>query len=203
MDDIDDDQLRPRISIDAMRAWIRIKTDIQREIEQEAREYATQHNLPPDSFLQSATIYANEVFKIAQSNIRVGGRDYDTLQPHEQDAEPFDEVLDRQIWALAGTRLEWLYKISSDRREEPGKLADRLLAHFREADAIEAQWEAEMPSFMDEDEDMDTGPVLNIDASLGQEIMSVSNELGQTLPAQQERAKRARRVEADIKAIQP
>ncbi|KAJ7069923.1 hypothetical protein C8F01DRAFT_1048962 [Mycena amicta] len=217
MDDIDDDQLRPRISIDTMRAWITIKTELQREIETEARDYATQHNLPPDSILQSAKIvrsvgplsvshsfpqYTNEIFRIAQANIRVNGRDYDSLQPHEQDAEPFDEALDRQIWALAGTRLEWFHKIASERREKPTQIAAALAADLKEQAVLEEQCMAQLPSFA-EDEDMDPSPILHIDDSVTREILAVSRELTQTIPAQQERAERARRVEAEIKALRP
>nr|GAT58770.1 predicted protein [Mycena chlorophos] len=186
-----------------MRAWITIKSEILREIEAQARSYATQNNLPPERILDSAHIYATELFNIAQSNIRLNGRDYDSLQPHEQDAEPFDEALDRQIWALSGTRQEWFDKIASDRRDKPSEIAANLAAHFKEADAIEHEWATQMPSYIDEDEDMDPSPILQIDDAVTREILAVSNELTQTIPAQQERAERAKRVEAEIKSLRP
>ncbi|KAF7314172.1 hypothetical protein MKEN_00889400 [Mycena kentingensis (nom. inval.)] len=192
----------PRISIDTMRAWIRIKQTIQHEIEQQTRSYATQNNLQPDSLLISAQQFTEQLFKIAQANIRVNGRDYDSLQPHEQDAEPFDEALDRQIWAIAGTRLEWHTKLGTERRDIPPQIADRLQAGFRKEQERDEAWEEGIAEGMDEDDGGD-GPMLDLDKSVTREILAVAGELAQTLPAQHERAQRSERVEAEIKALRP
>lgn len=54
--------------------------------------------------------------------------------------EPFDEALDRRIWSLADTRLQWHKRIAETRRELPisieGTVVD-LLEEQRVADAEE------------------------------------------------------------------
>ena len=52
--------------------------------------------------------------------------------------EPFDETLDRRIWSLADTRLQWHKRIAETRRMVPAETESTmkiLLEHHRELDA--------------------------------------------------------------------
>lgn len=51
--------------------------------------------------------------------------------------EPFDETLDRRIWSLADTRLQWHKRIAETRRTVPAETESTmktLLEHHRELD---------------------------------------------------------------------
>lgn len=53
--------------------------------------------------------------------------------------EPFDEALDRRIWSLADTRLQWHKRIAETRRTIPTEIettVSTLLERHRELDAI-------------------------------------------------------------------
>ncbi|KAJ6584808.1 hypothetical protein B0H19DRAFT_1106702 [Mycena capillaripes] len=198
---MDHDEL-PRISISSMRVWLRIKSEFTREIQAKVNAYAKQHNLPArrrEEMLKSSQEYVDETFKISQANIRINGRDFDSLQPHEQDAEPFDEALDRKIWALAGSRLEWHRKIATERREKPLILEDALQELVKEHETLDAELEIP-PTLPDVD---DEGPELDVDDAVMGQIFAVTGELTQTLPNQRERSERSRAVEAEYKALKP
>jgi len=52
--------------------------------------------------------------------------------------EPFDETLDRRIWSLADTRLQWHKRIAETRRTVPAETESTmktLLEYHRELDA--------------------------------------------------------------------
>ncbi|KAJ7099553.1 hypothetical protein B0H15DRAFT_552193 [Mycena belliarum] len=195
----------PRISVGSMRVWLRIKSEFTRAVETKVDEYAAQNRLPEErrnAMHREAQQYAEETFKRAQHNIRINGRDFDSLQPHEQDAEPFDEALDRRIWALASNRLEWHRKIAAERREAPidmertfQKLCDEHQTLDAELDELESDGE-------DMSEDPDPAPDL-VDGELLGQILAVTGELSQTIPSQQERSERSRAVEAEFKALKP
>jgi hypothetical protein len=51
--------------------------------------------------------------------------------------EPFDETLDRRIWSLADTRLQWHKRIAETRRTVPAETESTmktLFEHHRELD---------------------------------------------------------------------
>ncbi|KAJ6589895.1 hypothetical protein DFH09DRAFT_1140369 [Mycena vulgaris] len=194
----------PRISVGSMRVWLRIKSEFAKTIETKVDEYATQNNLPParrDAMRQNAQQYVDETFKIAQHNIRINGRDFDSLQPHEQDAEPFDEALDRQIWALASNRLEWHKEIAADRRHKPIALESALESTFQKLYQEHDTLDTELNGL---DSDVEEGSdSYVVDGELVGQIVAVTGELSQTIPSQQERSERSRAVEAEYKALKP
>ncbi|KAJ7935480.1 hypothetical protein B0H13DRAFT_2649624 [Mycena leptocephala] len=151
--------------------------------------------------LKSSQQYVEETFTIAQANIRINGRDYDSLQPHEQDAEPFDEALDRKIWALAGSRLEWHRKIAIERREKPLALENTLQELVKEHETLDTELETAQLSLPDMEDD--ESPELDVDDAVMGQIFAVTGELTQSLPSQRERSERSRAVEAEYKALKP
>ncbi|KAJ7645513.1 hypothetical protein DFH06DRAFT_1300954 [Mycena polygramma] len=193
----------PRISISSMRVWLRIKSEFTREVQKKVDLHSKQHNFSPrrrDDMLKGAQQYVDETFKVAQSNIRINGRDYESLQAHEQDAEPFDEALDRKIWALASSRLEWHRKIAIERREKPLILEDTLHELVKEHETLDVELEEEPPL---PDAEVDDSPRLEVDQSVIGQIFAVAGELSQTLPNQRERSERSKAVEAEFKALKP
>ncbi|KAJ6508968.1 hypothetical protein C8R45DRAFT_969446 [Mycena sanguinolenta] len=200
---MDHDEL-PRISLPNMRVWLRIKADFAREIRNKVDEYAKHRNLSArrkEEMLQQSQQYVDQWSTIAQANIRINGRDFDSLQPHEQDAEPFDEALDRKIWALAGSRLEWHRKIALERRNKPLSLEHTLQELVKEHETLDADWDMEEASLPDVDDD--DGLQVNVDDAVMGQIFAVTGELTQSLPTQRERSERSREVEAEFKALKP
>jgi len=55
------------------------------------------------------------------------------------DMEPFDEALDRRIWSLAATRLQWQKRISETRRRLPLEIETMILELMEEQKAAEAE----------------------------------------------------------------
>lgn len=78
--------------------------------------------------------------------------------PHHHDhadfaaTEPFDEKLDRSLWALNDERVNWETKVAEKRRQLPNQVADLLEGLEMRRDA--AQW---MPSEEDVAEEASTG----------------------------------------------
>ncbi|KAJ7888772.1 hypothetical protein B0H13DRAFT_2041994 [Mycena leptocephala] len=195
----------PRISLPNMRVWLRIKADFAREVKHKVDEYAKQRNLSPprrDELLQQSQQYVDQWSTIAQANIRINGRDFDSLQPHEQDAEPFDEALDLKIWALASSRLEWHRKIAIERRDKPISLEHTLQKLVKEHEGLDADANADIepdePSLLD-DEDLR----VDVNVEVMGQIFAVTGELTQSLSTQRERSERSRAVEAEYKALNP
>lgn len=54
-----------------------------------------------------------------------------------RDTEPFDEALDRRIWSLADTRMQWLKRIAETRRKLPEELATELAGKTEEHQEFE------------------------------------------------------------------
>lgn len=79
---------------------------------------------------------------MAQANLRVNGHNFDSIDVAGQgelvhplsahfanshtDMEAFDEALDRRIWSLADTRLQWHKRMAKTRREVPKEIRSRL-----------------------------------------------------------------------------
>ncbi|KAJ7502998.1 hypothetical protein B0H11DRAFT_1987323 [Mycena galericulata] len=193
----------PRISIPSMRVWLRIKSQFARETEAAILKDAQERHLSDDrktAMLKSGQEFVEKTFEIAQHNIRINGRDFDSLQPHEQDAEPFDETLDRRVWALADNRLQLHSEIARKRRGTPLEIENELKLLAAENDALDAEPTTPPP---DPDEDMGEGPQLDLDEHVLAQMQAVVGELGQSIPSQQERSERSRAVEAEYKGLKP
>ena len=61
------------------------------------------------------------------------------LLTYMAEMEPFDETLDRRIWSLANTRLQWHKRIAETRRTIPTDIegsVSSLLEQHRELDTV-------------------------------------------------------------------
>ncbi|KAJ7223958.1 hypothetical protein C8J57DRAFT_1391069 [Mycena rebaudengoi] len=192
----------PRIAIPSMQVWLGIKSRYTSTVEVEVEKYARQNKLSADhnALLLEARALAEKTFEIAQHNIRINGRDFDSLQPHEQDAEPFDEALDRQIWSLASTRLQWHRKIAEQRRDTPVAFERSLQDLFSEHEKLDLE-DLDSP---DSDVEMNSSASeIDVDGEVFGQITAATSELRQTIPSQHERSERSRNVEAEFKALKP
>jgi hypothetical protein len=62
--------------------------------------------------------------------------------------EPFDEALDRRIWSLADTRLQWHKRTTRMRRETPEEIQTRLSSHL---DRLVKAYDQPLPDVTDQD----------------------------------------------------
>ncbi|KAJ7855881.1 hypothetical protein B0H14DRAFT_2753708 [Mycena olivaceomarginata] len=197
---MDHDEL-PRISLPSMRVWLRIKADFAQQVHARAEQHAKY--LPParrEQLLKAAQQYVDQWSTIARPIFASTGA---TLTPSNRTSKtrkPFDEALDRKIWALAGSRLEWHRKIAQERREKPISLEHTLQELVKEHESLDADLDMEEPSLPDEDDD---GLQVDVDDAVMGQIFAVAGELAQSLPTQQERSERSRAVEAEYRALKP
>ena len=59
---------------------------------------------------------------MAKPNLRVNGFDYET---YVSKTEPFDEALDRKVWAVESERVQWEATLAELRRKTPGQIRER------------------------------------------------------------------------------
>lgn len=86
--------------------------------------------------------FVESTFSMAQENLRVNGHNFGSFDAAGQgkfihpypahfakshtDMEAFDEALDRRIWSLADTRLQWHKRMAKTRREVPKEIQSRI-----------------------------------------------------------------------------
>jgi hypothetical protein len=59
--------------------------------------------------------------------------------------ELFDEALDRRIWSLADTRMQWLKRIAETRRKRPEEVATELAKMIEEHQVFENHTSSDVP----------------------------------------------------------
>ena len=108
---------------------------------------------PTISFLPTPVVtcrkFIDQTSTTALPNLRINGQPYGHLDDNQYGlypipcycyeysrsdplAEPFDEALDRRIWSLADTRMQWLKRIAETRRKLPEELATELAGKTKE-----------------------------------------------------------------------
>ncbi|KAG5635427.1 hypothetical protein H0H81_011317 [Sphagnurus paluster] len=93
----------PRISVGSVQDWNRLKTNYKAAALESLEERITTERL-----------HNERDAMIAHANQHV-------------DTEPFDEALDRRIWSLADTRLQWQKRIAETRRTLPQEIESSIL----------------------------------------------------------------------------
>ncbi|KAH9484192.1 hypothetical protein JR316_0003672 [Psilocybe cubensis] len=117
--------------------------------------------------------------------------------------EPFDEALDRRIWSLADTRLQWHKRIAETRRTVPVEIestVSALLERHRELDAILLPVGSE--DLSEEDTTTDDDVNHRVEHCL-QNTSALANELDQTISQQQERGERVTVIAKEVKSLKP
>ncbi|CAA7267955.1 unnamed protein product [Cyclocybe aegerita] len=83
--------------------------------------------------------FIDRTFALAQPNLRVNGHNFESFDENGREMEPFDEILDRRIWSLADTRLQWHKRIAETRRTIPSEIESAistLMQEHRDLDTI-------------------------------------------------------------------
>ncbi|KAK0228290.1 hypothetical protein IW262DRAFT_1350143 [Armillaria fumosa] len=201
-----DDMLR--INVDAQADFQRIKADYSRQflsfVEEQIRTQGLENQRA--AMVAHAQQYLDKTFSMAQSNLRINGCNQ-PLAEGDPDMEPFDEALDRRIWALADTRLGWHKVVAETRRTVPMEIEatfEKLIRQERDADAADDDPDISV--------DEDTEPLPG-DQFLARRYSKIQDELykaiaettslDQAIPNQTERSHKYENASAEIKTLKP
>jgi len=117
----------PRVSVDTVQDWQRLRSNCKNAAlaHLQAQIGATSLGGEQDALLSHMNQFIDLSFSTAQPNLRVNGHNFEALND-KGDMEPFDEALDRRIWSLADTRLQWHRRIAETRRNVPLELGTSI-----------------------------------------------------------------------------
>ncbi|KAG6819230.1 hypothetical protein H0H93_013973 [Arthromyces matolae] len=215
----------PRVSLATVNDWHRLKSNYTSAVLDVLEEHI--QSLPPSPERETLLAYTNQyierVFEMAQPNLRVNGHNFESLDQNEQNTEPFDEALDRRIWSLANTRLQWQKRIAETRRTLPHDFEGTIHTLLNQQRGVDAETTAAIELRTPEDVDPDAfegmfhlGHLNNsvkttfskseapheppIEEGF-QKTAALSEELDQTTASQEERAARARIAAGEMKAL--
>ncbi|PCH39570.1 hypothetical protein WOLCODRAFT_141311 [Wolfiporia cocos MD-104 SS10] len=200
-----------RISIDTLQDWQRVRANYTAAAMQVFNEEMANSMDDLSGERQVLERYMQQfiqsTFEMTRENLRVNGRNYEDVEMDEEE-EPFDEGLDRHIWALSEQSLKWDREIAQKRRETPReveRLIGELLERQREVDADEDASENQ------EDVDMAGGAIPKADPALeaalerttkvATRVEAMVAKLQQKVPLQTERTERVQTVAAEVKAL--
>ncbi|KAI0687821.1 hypothetical protein BC835DRAFT_1419656 [Cytidiella melzeri] len=204
----------PRISVDTLQDWERIKTSyveaamkeledsMKREKKDEASKEALRGHLKR---------FIERTFEMASKNLRVNGRNFEDMDEDEQGGRlPFDEALDRHIWSLSDQSLQWDGEIGRKRREKP-KEVERLVGELVEARMAVDEDEREeferdiiqrRGMHVEERDEQDVGVSEEVQ-DVAKRTFSIVDELQQSVQLQHVRSERLKTVTKEIKALKP
>lgn len=188
----------PRISVGSAQDWEKLKIKYRKEAIEILEKYIPADGLgnERDALMRRANEIIDQTFRIAQSNIRINGQNFELLgDGMGSHTEQFDEALDRRIWSLAATRLQWQKKIAQTRRKFPSEM-ETVLQHL-----LEEQRTVEMdPEEIVPDSDVDDAEAgLPQIQKWSQPVLALGEELSQTIPVQEERSRRFSSVTSSLK----
>ncbi|KAG6861900.1 hypothetical protein C0995_010606 [Termitomyces sp. Mi166 len=213
----------PRVSLATVNDWQRLKANYTSNVLDVLDEHTESHGLVAerDALLAHANQYIERVFEVAQPNLRINGHNFESLDQDEYsasalptrvapsdlppDTEPFNEALDRKIWSLADTRLQWQKRIAEKRRTLPQQFERTILDLFNQQRVIDASATAARHTEVVEDTDPDDIDEIIPSHSHIEEgfrkTVALGEELDQTTVSQEERAERARAAAGEVKAL--
>ncbi|KAF9466435.1 hypothetical protein BDZ94DRAFT_221698 [Collybia nuda] len=200
----------PRVSVGTVQDWQRLESNYKRatlsHLDQQilAKSLTTER----DALLKHINQFIDQTLKAARPNLRINGQNYESLDHGGLNVESFDEVLDRRIWSLADTRLQWQKRIADTRRKVPTEIENTFTDLLKQQQVADAEMQAKSIAELIEDKN---------DGSSGDEplprypqieegfhkTLTLGDELDQTIPSQLERADRVRMVAAEVKALKP
>ncbi|KAF9472210.1 hypothetical protein BDN70DRAFT_971890 [Pholiota conissans] len=197
----------PRVSVGSVQDWKKVRSNYEAAAASKLLELLVLHNAADER--DTVTAYLEQfieiTFRLAQPNLRVNGHNFESLDAGGRDMELFDETLDRRIWSLADTRLQWHKRIAETRRSIPTEIestVSTLLSQHRELD------NADFSVLVDDSWDEQSIPGENdihqrrIEEVL-QSTSALAYELTQTLSRQQERGHKVQSTTAEVKSLTP
>ncbi|KAF8623974.1 hypothetical protein AX15_006128 [Amanita polypyramis BW_CC] len=202
-----------RISIENAQSWQRLETSCRHAVLHRLGDEITRRALADESAgLQAHVLqFIAQTLASAQPNLRVNGQLYGNLDDSQY--EPFDEALDRRIWSLADTRMQWFKRIAETRRKLPQELTTDLVIMTQENQAFDINFGADTQ--VPDSDLLDTGLQKDNYHTIIQQLTALGDELDQVreqpniaitylclqlLPEQRHRVERTKAVAVDMKA---
>lgn len=198
----------PRISIDSLRDWHRMKSNFTNAVFEQFDRRIHQNGLESEraALLPHLQQFIDTTFEKAKPNVRINGKKFEEVKDDddEREVEPFDEALDRETWSLYNQRLQWDLELATKRRKRPQEVADLFEDLFKAQEA--AMGELDEPAEEEEDR---PDPSLPDETILAQtedtfsNVAGLSEGLSQTVETQRDRIRRLRDAEEEVNAIKP
>ncbi|KAI0253908.1 hypothetical protein BJV78DRAFT_1190228 [Lactifluus subvellereus] len=220
----------PRISIDSLRDWHRIKANFTKAVFDQFDQRLRQNRLESEraSLVPLVQQFIDTTFEKAKLNVRINGKKFEDLKDEDdgtfvaagdaggsvslieivgisdREVEPFDEALDRETWSLYNQRLQWDLELATKRRKRPQEVAELLEDLFKVQEA--ALEELDGPVEEDDDEDrpdasLPDETVLARTSDTFSKVAAISEGLRQTVMTQHERLRRLQDVDEEINAL--
>ncbi|KAI9456222.1 hypothetical protein BJY52DRAFT_567919 [Lactarius psammicola] len=196
----------PRISIDSLRDWHRMKSNFNDAVCELFDQRIRQNGLESEraSLLPHLQQFIDTTFEKAKPNVRINGKNFEEVKDGDDEVEPFDEALDRETWSLYNERLQWDLELATKRRKRPQEVADLLENLFKAQDAV--MGELDEPAEEEEDHLDPSLPDETILAETGDSFSNVaglSEGLSQTVKTQRDRIGRLKDAEEEVNALKP
>jgi len=188
------------IQIDTVEDWERLKSNFTDAIERalDAQLGPTASLAVRDALRQHLFNWRDKTFEIAKGNVRVNGVEAGAASG-EGDMEPFDEVLNHQVYALEEERMAWEKTISEYRRHSPNDIRRLTEGLFDHEQAIE--YRGSIGPSVTEDLDVNsetTLPNLAEITATHARALSQNRSVLEVAPYVAERATRAPRVAEEL-----
>ncbi|KAF8078215.1 hypothetical protein FPV67DRAFT_1686775 [Lyophyllum atratum] len=199
----------PRVSMGSVQDWHRLKANYKTAALASLDEHILSHGLTTerDTLVAHTNQFIDRTFQMAQPNLRINGQNYEMLDQDEQNTEPFDEALDRRIWSLADTRLQWQKRIAETRRTLPQEIATTIIDIFSQHHVTDGDEMTTLREDVAEAEDVEVeenNEALPRHSQMEQELkktLALGDELDQTTASQEERAERVRTATGEVKTL--
>ncbi|KAF5330321.1 hypothetical protein D9619_005648 [Psilocybe cf. subviscida] len=196
----------PRVSVDSVQDWRTVKTHYREAAMEELQKLLAGQDVgrEKDAIVMHLEQFINKTFSLAEPNLRVNGHHFESLDKDGREMELFDETLDRRIWSLADTRLQWHKRIADTRRTVPREIEKTLSSLLEQHKELDSTL---LPELSNDVDDQDS---TLLDEASGQRLGEVAqrttglvNELDQTVTEQQERGMRSEVIANEVKSLKP
>ncbi|KAF5358324.1 hypothetical protein D9756_001795 [Leucocoprinus leucothites] len=189
--------------------WNRVKNNYSSIATSDLDTVINDHDLHDERDALSAHLshFLDSAFMIAQVNMRVNGHNFDTIEAAGQDVEVFDEALDRRIWSLADTRLQWHKRMAKTRRDIPvetqAHVSSLLVKNEEQVNENDLIYEDKEPmEGVEDEEQMEVPTPVPPEIAEGFHMTSaITQELDQNIPSQEERVQRAERATNQLRSL--
>ncbi|KAF9052734.1 hypothetical protein BJ165DRAFT_1442370 [Panaeolus papilionaceus] len=188
----------PRVSIGSVQHWHAFKNNYKEAALQqlELSGLSGKDKAAAQEYLEQ---FVERTFGLAQTNLRINGQNFESLVHDGKEVEPFDEALDRQIWSLADTRLQWHKRIAETRRTVPSEIESNLSALLSQHGMLDV---AELGVEPEPTEELPLEDSKSLE-EVATRLVALSNELEQTVSKQCERAGELKVTALEIKNLRP
>ncbi|TFK72584.1 hypothetical protein BDN72DRAFT_928110 [Pluteus cervinus] len=152
----------PRVSLESITDWDRVRVNYQRAVVAQVDALVQQNHLggEKEALMAHLLQYVDSALSMAQPNLRINGQRLDSYDNNGPNTEPFDEALDRHIWALAENRLKSQKQHAEDRRTVPGQTQANIAQIIEQAQLADAEAAITVEKLPDEEEHAQLGMML-------------------------------------------